>query len=97
MTTTRKVLVVIVILLWALASTAQTPPTAIEWARASPADIGLPEAKLLAMSAAIRSDQFKKIGSVLIARHGKLVYEDYVATRIRFATPGRRRRASLAF
>jgi CubicO group peptidase (beta-lactamase class C family) len=30
------------------------------------------------MSAAIRSDQFKKIGSVLIARHGKLAYEDYV-------------------
>lgn len=30
------------------------------------------------MSAAVRSDQFKKIGSVLIARHGRLAYEDYV-------------------
>jgi CubicO group peptidase (beta-lactamase class C family) len=76
--TTRKILVVIVMLLWALASTAQTPPTASEWAKVSPTDSGLSEAKLLAMSGAIRSDQFKKIGSVLIARHGKLVYEDYV-------------------
>lgn len=71
-------LVVIVILLWVLASRAQTPPTASEWAKARPTDSGLSEAKLLAMSGAIRSDQFKKIGSVLIARHGKLVYEDYV-------------------
>jgi CubicO group peptidase (beta-lactamase class C family) len=30
------------------------------------------------MSAALRSDQFKKIGSVVIARHGKLGFEDYV-------------------
>jgi CubicO group peptidase (beta-lactamase class C family) len=29
------------------------------------------------MEAAIRSGEFKKIGSVLIARHGKLVYETY--------------------
>lgn len=78
MSTTPRILVVIVILLWALASMAQTPPTASGWAKASPTDSGLSEAKLLAMSSAIRSDQFKKIGSVLIARHGKLVYEDYM-------------------
>jgi CubicO group peptidase (beta-lactamase class C family) len=30
------------------------------------------------MSAAVRTDEFKKIGSILIARHGKLAYEDYV-------------------
>lgn len=30
------------------------------------------------MSAAIRSDQFKKIGSIVIARHGKIAFEDYV-------------------
>jgi CubicO group peptidase (beta-lactamase class C family) len=44
---------------------------------------GLPEAngisidKLHAMEAAVRAGDFKKIGSVLIARHGKLVYESY--------------------
>ena len=33
--------------------------------------------KLAAMEAAIRSGEFKKIGSVLIAHHGKLIYESY--------------------
>jgi len=73
-----RIFVVIVIALRALASTAQAPPTASGWTSAMPSDSGLSEAKLHAMSTAIRSDQFKKIGSVLIARHGKLVYEDYV-------------------
>jgi hypothetical protein len=44
----------------------------------SAAEAGLSQAKLRAMSAVIRSDQFRKIGSVLIARHGRLAYEDYV-------------------
>ena len=29
------------------------------------------------MEAAVRAGEFKKIGSVLVARHGKLVFEDY--------------------
>ena len=33
--------------------------------------------KLQAMETAIRAGDFKKIGSVLVARHGKLVYEGY--------------------
>jgi CubicO group peptidase (beta-lactamase class C family) len=49
-----------------------------DWTKAAPTDAGLSEAKLRAMSAAVRSDEFKKIGSILIARHGKLVHEDYV-------------------
>src|SRR5262249_35084782 len=40
-------------------------------------DAGLAEMKLRGMEAAIKSGEFKKIGSVLIARHGKLVYEAY--------------------
>jgi CubicO group peptidase (beta-lactamase class C family) len=48
------------------------------WIRATLSDAGLAEPKLRAMSAAIRSDQFKKIGSIVIARHGKLAFEDYV-------------------
>jgi CubicO group peptidase (beta-lactamase class C family) len=48
------------------------------WIQTGPAAAGLSETKLSAMSAALRSDQFKKIGSVVIARHGKLGFEDYV-------------------
>ena len=50
-----------------------------DWPNADPAQVGLSEAKLRQMSAAIRTDQFKNIGSVLVARHGKLVFEDYLA------------------
>jgi CubicO group peptidase (beta-lactamase class C family) len=45
--------------------------------RASLADSGLSETKLRGLEAAIRSGEFKKIGSVLVARHGKLAYEGY--------------------
>ena len=61
-----------------IAACAQTSPANGGWEKTSPSEARLSEAKLQAMSAAIRSDQFKKIGSILIARHGKLVYEDYV-------------------
>jgi CubicO group peptidase (beta-lactamase class C family) len=45
--------------------------------KASPDDVGLAKAKFAAMETAIRAGEFKKIGSVLVARHGKLVYEGY--------------------
>lgn len=32
------------------------------------------------MEAAIRGGEFKKLGSILAARHGKLVYEGYFDT-----------------
>jgi CubicO group peptidase (beta-lactamase class C family) len=38
---------------------------------------GLSRTPLQEMESAIRSGDFKKIGSVLIARHGKLIYEAY--------------------
>jgi CubicO group peptidase (beta-lactamase class C family) len=60
------------------ARTAVAETAASEWTRASPADAGLSESRLREMSAAVRSDAFKKIGSIAIARHGKLVFEDYV-------------------
>jgi len=71
-------LLVAIVAVSPIALMSQTPSAATEWTNASPVDSGLSEVKLRAMSAAIRSDQFKKIGSVLIARHGSLVYEDYV-------------------
>ena len=43
----------------------------------SPESVGMASAPLAAMEKAIRDGEFKKIGSVLVARHGKLVYEGY--------------------
>src|SRR5437763_7366879 len=48
-----------------------------EWPQGSAEQNGLDPAVLQKMEASIRSGEFKKIGSVLIARHGKLVYEAY--------------------
>lgn len=59
-------------------ASAQTKSTSGAWSQLAPSEAGLSEEKLRAMSAAVRSDAFKKIGSILIARHGKLVYEDYI-------------------
>jgi len=56
---------------------AQAPISKSDWPRASAADARLSEAKLRTLDAAVRSGEFKKIGSVLIARHGKLAYEGY--------------------
>src|ERR1700719_186559 len=68
----------VIALAFCLSAIAQGQIADHDWAKAAPADSGLSEAKLRALSAAVRSDEFKKIGSVLIARHGKLVYEEYV-------------------
>src|SRR5882724_9676785 len=63
--------------------------TAIAQTIAAPADkqdglttatlesVGLTAKPLLDMESAIRAGEFKKIGSVVAARHGKLVYEGY--------------------
>ena len=48
-----------------------------DWSLATPADVGLSATRLQALEEAIRSDEFKKITSVVIARHGKLAYERY--------------------
>src|SRR5215471_10841315 len=56
---------------------AQGQNSSSDWARASLAESGLSEAKLRALETAVRAGEFKKIGSVLIARHGKLAYEGY--------------------
>ena len=47
------------------------------WATADVASAGLDRAALSHMERAIASGEFKKIGSVVVARHGKLVYEAY--------------------
>jgi CubicO group peptidase (beta-lactamase class C family) len=51
--------------------------SADDWVVATPATVGLAPEPLAAMEKAIRATEFKKIGSVLIARYGKLAYEAY--------------------
>jgi CubicO group peptidase (beta-lactamase class C family) len=72
---------IVVLLLLSVAPNSQTQissqVTTPDWPAASPAETGLSDARLRSLDAAIRSGEFKKIGSVLIARHGKLVYEGY--------------------
>jgi CubicO group peptidase (beta-lactamase class C family) len=48
-----------------------------EWPLASPESVGLESARLKEMESAIRAGDFKKITSVVVARHGKLAYELY--------------------
>ena len=70
-----------IVLLSLTSAIAQTQPSSgsapAGWPTASLAESGLSDARLRALDAAIRSGEFKKIGSVLIARHGKLAYEGY--------------------
>jgi CubicO group peptidase (beta-lactamase class C family) len=47
------------------------------WPTASLESTGISSKPLQDMESAVRAGDFKKIGSVLIARHGKLVYESY--------------------
>ena len=47
------------------------------WATTTAESVGLSSKLLQDLEAAVRAGEFKKIGSVLIARHGKLVYENY--------------------
>ncbi|MGA3092260.1 MAG: serine hydrolase [Terriglobales bacterium] len=67
------------------AAFAQTPslsrspvePLSGDWPPATAGASGFSEARLHALDAAVRSGEFKDIGSVLIARHGKLAHEEY--------------------
>ena len=60
----------------ALAAAAQTA-SELDLPKASAEENGVSSEKLHSLETAIRSGEFKKIGSVVIARHGKLIYEAY--------------------
>jgi CubicO group peptidase (beta-lactamase class C family) len=64
-------------LLFAIALFTQPVFAQSDWETATPASTDLDEARLQALDAKIRAGDFKKITSVLIARHGKLVHESY--------------------
>jgi CubicO group peptidase (beta-lactamase class C family) len=56
---------------------AQSQASGQEMPKASANENGVASEKLRSMDSAIRSGEFKKIGSVVLARHGKLIYEGY--------------------
>ena len=56
---------------------APSQTTTADWSTSSPGANGISIDELRAMETAVRAGDFKKIGSVLIARNGKLVYETY--------------------
>src|SRR5258708_33678675 len=69
--------------LWAPDAQARSAERADEgWATADPGQLKLNPARLQALDAAIRSEGFKKITSVLVARHGKLAFEAYVDSSV---------------
>jgi CubicO group peptidase (beta-lactamase class C family) len=78
----RKITLICWFLGLALGTSAQAAPqsTDNEWSISSPKSAGLSPDPLTAMEKAIAAGDFKKIGSVLIARHGKLAYERYFAS-----------------
>ena len=55
----------------------KSEPMSDGWPTTSVETAGLSAQKLQEMESAIRADEFKKITSVVIARHGKLAYEGY--------------------
>jgi CubicO group peptidase (beta-lactamase class C family) len=76
-------LIVLICVSWSAILSAQaSPPSRPEsgkggWPTASVEWAGIASKPLQDMETAVRAGDFKKIGSVLIARHGKLVYETY--------------------
>src|ERR1700694_1301590 len=72
---------VAVLLFFSVAANSQTQSSAQAmtpgWPTASTVETGLSGARLRSLDAAIRSEEFKKIGRVRAARRGKLVYERY--------------------
>lgn len=77
----KKLLLLCLLSLISLASSQdnrlQPPNRQDGWATSDAASAGLDTAKLQALESAVASGELKKIGSVLVARHGQLVYEAY--------------------
>ncbi len=65
-------LVLLVAFAWPAAS-----QTAGDWPTASPESEGLSSARLQALADEVSSGKYKKVESVLVARHGNLVFEKY--------------------
>jgi hypothetical protein len=74
----RTIVTIILIAIHSMATSQQSESSALGGPlKASAAESGLADANLRALETAIRSGDFKRITSVLVARHGKLAYEEY--------------------
>jgi len=73
----RSIQLILMLVLATLVASAQTATPNADLPKGSPEDNGLSLEKLHSMEAAVRAGDFKKIGSVVVARHGKLLYEAY--------------------
>lgn len=73
----RSIRLISTLLLLSAIAVAQAHTPDVDMPKASAYDTGVSSEKLRPMETAIRGGEFKKIGSVLIARHGKLIYESY--------------------
>jgi len=77
------VLIVLVCVSWSAALSAQLAPSSLPgsgkggWPTGSVESAGISAKPLQDLETAVRAGDLKKISSVLIARHGKLVYETY--------------------
>ena len=69
--------IVLAALLTGIAFGAEQAPLATDWPTDTPDATRSLKSRLVPMETAIRSGTFEKIGSILIARHGKLTYEAY--------------------
>jgi CubicO group peptidase (beta-lactamase class C family) len=72
----RSIRLILILTVFSVIAAAQTLSSNPEMPKPS-VDAGVSSEKLQSMETAIRSGEFKKIGSVLVARHGRLVYEAY--------------------
>ena len=77
MIVSRSIQLILMLALCTLVASAQNPTPNADMPKGSAEDNGLSLEKLRSMAAAIRAGDFKKIGSVVVARHGKLLYEAY--------------------
>ena len=81
MSPARSVVWLAILLFASIVASSQGLPTSSaptgSWPAASPVESGLSEDRLHALETAVRAGEFKKIGSIVVARHGKLVYESY--------------------
>lgn len=66
------------VLAWSLAATPLLPSMAAEWTTAKPQEVGFPTGLTEKLDEVLAGERFDGLHSVVLVRHGKLVYEHYL-------------------